>query len=321
MKRAGEVPGKRVLIFHPGIGAYKESYVRFLDRLAPYYSSIYCIDLPEQGSKGRWRIGVMTDNLRELVRLIDNENVDRIDLGGHSAGALAVLSFLLNYNSDTEQLIIDSLKVSSGETALNRILKENGFSNALPEIKKIRCAFLFSPPYSFDSVISNKLTVRLGSMSRGSLRRLMNFLVNYPLRLVGTLSTGKYFRFSVDRSNKVQFFRLTTDDHKSLMEYISGYITPFELYNHLDSENKQKLELALSNYKIVIQLGGNDWVAGNFIFQGNNREELFRIAPGIITHKHRLLGHLLRRRLSPDVNLNLQALTHGSVTRMTTSYI
>ena len=57
-KLKGNKPHK-ILIFMPGLGMYKENYISHLQNFINSYETIYCIDLPEQGSKYNWRIGNM----------------------------------------------------------------------------------------------------------------------------------------------------------------------------------------------------------------------------------------------------------------------
>ena len=53
------IQNKKALIFLPGLGAFKENYFEHALCLKNYYSAIYIFDLPEQGSKGSFTIGMM----------------------------------------------------------------------------------------------------------------------------------------------------------------------------------------------------------------------------------------------------------------------
>ena len=83
----------RILIFLPGIGSFKENYIKHLFKLRPYYKTLYSVDLPEQGSKRSWGIGNTVDNLKEFINIIDDNNIRSIHLSGHSVGALSAYSF------------------------------------------------------------------------------------------------------------------------------------------------------------------------------------------------------------------------------------
>ncbi|MCK7460769.1 MAG: hypothetical protein MZU84_01135 [Sphingobacterium sp.] len=63
----------------------------------------------------------MVEQLAELIRSFDSPEIDTIDLAGHSAGALAAITFLTNYNSRTEERLAESIHVIEAEEALKNL--------------------------------------------------------------------------------------------------------------------------------------------------------------------------------------------------------
>lgn len=306
----------RILIFMPGIGAFKESYIEHVSSFSDLYSAIYLVDLPGQGSVGEWQIGIMVEQLAELIRSIDSPEIERIDLAGHSAGALAAITFLTNYNSWAEERILESTHVIEAEAALENLpsLAGTGFATPLPEAKKVKKLLLYAPPDSFDIVFDRIYSTGLSAGSDKSLRRLLNLVVNRPMLLLRFFRSSRYFRFRLDRSGKPCYFRLVINDHRRFLRYTSGYLTIFEIIRGVSDTERESLLEMIAEKEILVQCGTNDWIVKPCLRRRRRSyQENIRISGSIKVVMHRHLGHMLNRRWRPDINMNLQMVTNPDV--------
>jgi pimeloyl-ACP methyl ester carboxylesterase len=305
----------RILIFLPGIGACKESYIEHISEFHDYYSMMYILDLPEQGSKGFWQIGVMVEMLAEFIGNIDTPLIRRIDLGGHSAGALAAFSFIANYNSRVEKRIMEAVKSVDSTDKIKSVtdLNGTGFANPIPEMGKVENLLLYAPPDSFDYVFDRLYSIGLSKRSEKFVRKLLNVVVNRPMIFMRFFSATPYFRFRIDKSGRPQYFKLIINDYIRFLNYTSGYQTIFELFRFLDQAYRNKVIERLSEKQILIQYGSNDWVIKPFKKRTPGFSEGLKIADGINIVRHRFLGHMLNSRFRPDINLNLQMVLNQEV--------
>ena len=305
----------RILIFMPGIGAFKESYIEHVSAFSDLYSAIYLVDLPGQGSVGEWQIGIMVEQLAELIRSFDSPEIDRIDLAGHSAGALAAITFLTNYNSRTEERLAESIHVIEAEEALKNLpsLAGTGFATSLPEVKKVRKLLLYAPPDSFDIVFDRIYSSGLSARSEKAFRRILNSVVNRPMLFLRLFSSSRYFRFRLDRSGKPSYFKLVINDHRRFLKYTSGYLTIFEIIRGVSPSERESILNMIAEKEILVQCGTNDWNVKPSLRRRRSYQDNIRISGNIKILMHRHLGHMLNRRRRPDINMNLQMVTNPDV--------
>jgi len=305
----------RILIFLPGIGAYKESYIRHIKAFTHYYAKMFILDLPEQGSKGSWQIGYMVENLAEFIQSIDSSEISRIDLAGHSAGALAAISFLANYNTRVEQRLSEAVTSISSGTAIKSMpsLEDTGFATRKPEAEKIRKLLLYAPPDSFDHVFDRLYSIGLAGKSEEFVRKMLNIVVNRSMLLMGFFSSSRYFRFRLDRSGKPQYFRLIINDHIRFLKYTSEYLTLFEVFHFMDKPEREKLAAILAEKQILVQYGSSDWIVKPFKKRIRDFGESLKIADSIKLVRHKFQGHMLNHRFRADINMNAQMVTNPGV--------
>ncbi|MBE0676952.1 MAG: hypothetical protein IH591_20015, partial [Bacteroidales bacterium] len=314
----------KIMIFLPGIGTFKENYYSHALSFSQYYSKIYLLDLPEQGSKGNWQIGVMSDQLSEFIKAVDNESVEKIDLFGHSAGSLAVLSFLVNFNSRIENIILSEVGANNGVLnfqSIERELLEMGFGTHTEEMRKISKVVLYAPPDSFNTVIKRKRLIFLGNRNRTYVKRLLNIMVNGPMLFLRFFSAIKYFRFRLDKSGKPQYFNLVVNNHVSFFSYIIRNRTIFEIFDAGSPELRRVIQNAFTGRDILIQYGSIDWLLKPWLQKITEFENNRRMTKQIVLVRHKLFGHMLNKRLRPDINMNLQMITSKKVIDVSKSYI
>lgn len=317
----GHGPGKKILIFLPGIGSKKENYIVHLNSFIACYETIYAIDLPEQGSKGEWRIGVMVDNLKEFIRLMVTDNDIKIDLAGHSAGALSILSFIFNYNGRIENYILDFMTTGSQDLSKTMFeLKQHGFLSVPQEAKNVERLLLYSIPLYLNTRSIISLCNHLKNRDQKSVKKLLNWIVNYPLKLFRLLMKKPLVDFEISKSARVQYFNLLINDHHSFCDYISRYPTIFTFMERKYIPESDINEV-VANRNILIQYGSFDWLSKHFSNNPDNPSTLFRFHEKVTVKKHFLLGHFLRKKLCLDVNLNTQMLTNQNVILNSTKLI
>jgi pimeloyl-ACP methyl ester carboxylesterase len=317
-------PPGRVLIFMPGIGTFKENYINHALAFKPLYSGIFLLDLPEQGSSGDWRIGVMAEQLREFIKTVDKESINRIDLIGHSAGSLAVLSFLLNHNSHSENILF-SENSDALDNGLWNIPEMNminsGFGSEFPELKKIGKIVLYAPPDSFNTVFKRRHIRALQKRSEKFLRIGLNVIVNKPTQLLRFLKQDRKVKLTLNKIGKPQYFNLVIQDHKRFLNYMARNRTVFEIYHSSSPEFRKLIQDSISRKQVLIQYGGNDWLLKPFKNSGSGYEDKIRIAPEIVIVRHKRLGHMLNKTSGSDINMNLQMVTNEHVLQTTKSFI
>lgn len=299
-----------ILIFIPGIGTYRANYVSHLRSFIEYYSFIYILDLPEQGSKGSWRIGDMVDNLKEFIKEIDSTEITNIDLGGHSAGALAIISFLMNYNSKVEDFLI---KENENKNKFNEKLFEAGFTESFPESRKVNLVLMYCPPHSFNAVFPRSFSIVLKNKKASYIKNILDVVVNVPMRIIHWFQRNNDFKFSLEGSDLPYYYNLKLTDHQRFFDYVSKYETFFELYQKLNASNEKRVAEIISGKRIFIQTGGLDWLINSYRMNENLRSEFCKCQSEIKFKKHKLLGHLLRKKLRFDINLNNQMVTNKEV--------
>lgn len=305
----------RILIFLPGIGAYKENYVDHILAFTPYYSKLFILDLPEQGSRGCWQIGVMVEQLAEFIRSIDSPGINRIDLAGHSAGALAAISFVANYNTLLEQRLSEAVTSINSRTAITSMpsLEGTGFATRFHETEKVSRLLLYAPPDSFDHVFDRLYSIGLSGKSEQFVRNMLNIVVNRSMLFLRLFGSSPYFSFRLDRSDKPQYFRLIINDHIRFLKYTSEYLTLFEVFQFMDKTDRDKLATILSEKRILVQYGSSDWIVKPFKKRVRSFVENIKIADSIKLERHKFLGHMLNHRFRPDINMNAQMVTNPEV--------
>ncbi len=305
-----------VLIFLPGVGACKKNYIYHLESFRPYYSKIYSIDLPEQGSKGEWKIGTMVDNLAKFIRIIDSDSINKIDLAGHSGGALAILSFIFNYNSKVEMGLLKNLNNinnSDHGSLIKDLLYDSNFAKKTPESIKVDKLFLYAPPDNFNIVLPRKLAKALNNMKESHLALLLNTFINRPLLYMSYLKRSKYFKFKISDSKKPQFFCLIVQDHTSILDYIESALNLFEVIKIIKNDSRYRMDEILKGNNILIQYGSLDWILKPFFTRAKSLEETYKFSSDVKTVRHKNLGHFLNKKMGPDINLNAQMLTNKNV--------
>ncbi|WP_298238075.1 alpha/beta hydrolase [uncultured Algibacter sp.] len=308
----------KVLIFLPGLGAYKENYIDFSKSFSNNYKSIYILDLPEQGSKGEWTIGNMVDNLKEFINRIDQSYISEIHLAGHSAGALAIVSFLCNMNTKVEEKLMQSrlksIDISSDIMAM-------GFGQIPKEAKKVTKLFLYSPCDSFANVFPKFFIKRFIKLSESKAMRIMNILINKPSYLLKLLTFKRKFNFQINLHNKPQYFGLVLNNHKTFFKYIYNYRCIFEIKEILNLKLEKQISDILNAKRIVLQFGRLDWL---LISKNRCKKQMlsnFKICENIVIIEHKKLGHFLHKPFSLDLNLNNQMLINKNVIKMSLSHI
>lgn len=317
---SGHVSNGRVLIFLPGIGAYKENYCQHLAYFRDHYQYIYAIDLPEQGSKGVWSIKCMVDNLNEFIHYCDSNEIQCFHLSGHSIGALAVFSSIISYNNCYGNSLfyktIESIKDNEKNDLL--YLNELLFNKRLN--KKVSKLILYSPPNSFNIVLPKRIAGWIKTLNQSKVRRLLNFMVNFPMILLKKRKHKQFVDFKITKTGKPQYFNLVLNDHILFFDYIQNYKTVFELNEKNSYPFSELITNSIGTKKILIQYGLYDWVIKPFIGKNEfERKYSIHSSIDIVSHKH--IGHFLRKRYSIDINLNKQFITNKNVLEQTTEFI
>ncbi|WP_420580447.1 alpha/beta fold hydrolase [Reichenbachiella sp.] len=311
----------KALLFLPGTGAFKENYVTFLEEFRSVYGQIFVLDLPEQGSKGAWLFGQMSANLDEFINLKIDDTVHHIDLMGHSAGALAVLSHLTHYNILAEEGVSKLIQQKKMDKEnLGHALSMAKFCELRNEQKKIKKVVLFSPPDSLGVAFPKFWAKILASLNTFVIRVFLNVFINFPLKVMGWFLSKSQTRPSFKKSKKPQFFALTFSDHHRFFNYIAHYKTIFELFHYLDNHFQDKLKSALQDKELCIQYGSMDWVLKP-TFRINELENNYLIDDSIVIYCHQGLGHLLKKRRSLDLNLYDQLLINRKVVEKTRQFL
>jgi hypothetical protein len=272
------------------------------------YAFLYCLDLPEQGSKGSWTIGNMVDNLKEFINSIDDPFIDEIHLAGHSAGATAIISFLCNYNAELE--IINS---NSNDDKLLETLVEKGLGKAIKEQQKVSKLFLYSPPDSFEIVFPKKLSSFLKARSLPFNKVFFNLIVNWPMILLKLFTTNKYVNFSRDSTGSLQYFKLIPMDYKAFFDYLLTYVSIFEWHEISGSIFEKSLKSSFQDKNILICYGSNDWLIKPFFRRKETLKKALKLTDSVKVIKHKSLGHLLSNKWRFDINLNSQFITNKNV--------
>lgn len=313
LEAKGRGLSNKILIFLPGIGAYKENYISHVINFIPFYRKLFIIDLPEQGSKGKWRIGTTADNLKEFLVHISNE-CESIDLGGHSAGALASIACILNYDSTIEKEIIDCYNGTNFKAAaLNTFLKDSNFGKPTVVFKKLKNIFLYAPPDTFDIVFKRSHSQMLGRLKEHTVKRILDIFLNAPMKIMGLLTLHNKVTFKFTSQDKPQFFALVVKDYQDFFHYVNHYPTIFELLPHLENDLQKRIQKALKGKRILIQYGSFDWLIKPFGKRKKSITESFSYLPNTTIHKIKFCGHILSKRFNPDVNMNSQMVAHKEI--------
>ena len=315
----GKSNNGKILIFLPGIGALKENYSQHLQAFLNSYSSIYSINLPEQGSVGNWSIGTMVENLKTFISYIDNPNINIIHLAGHSAGAIAVLSFLINYNTTVENNFI-SKKTPTNCNPADKIKKEI-YIKQIPESKKVEKIVLYSPPTSLKNEKTKKIILSKITRNQTVVRFTLNLFVNFPMMLFKPFTSGEKTNFKIEKSNKPQYYFFIMDNYRRFLDYTLNYQTIFELVSDPTNINISDIYKALNNKNILIQYGSFDWLIKFFLIRNRSLANLYNISPNVKIVKHTWLGHFLRKKYHLDINLNNQMITNSKVIKESLKFL
>ncbi len=312
LKIDGKVNYHRILIFLPGLGAFKENYIDFSEQVSSCYDAIYILDLPQQGSKGEWTIGTMVSNLVSFINHIDNKLVKEIHLAGHSIGAVAILSFIFNLNKDVEDAILSNSNGTQGENELQLIINK-GFTKELEESKKVTKLFLYSPCDSFENVFPKYFVKKLENSREGSVKTILDLCINKPMTLLKPISHKKHVDFHLNHKRKPQYFGLIIEDYKSFFNYIYNGLCIFELVTMFNDELKSLIDELFENKKVVIQYGSLDWL---LISRNRSKRKMLsnlKVCDDASVIEHKYLGHFLYKKHSLDINLNNQMLINSNV--------
>lgn len=319
LKIDGENENGSILIFLPGIGNVKENYLNHLNQFTSLYTTIYAIDLPEQGSQGQWTFGNMVDNLKTFIQEVDNSEIQTIDLAGHSAGSVAIISFMVNYNKDAEEVLTNSENYI-GEQMIHEAMS-NGFMQQPPEASKVEKLMLYSPPISTNNPITKRI-IRSGLLKNKTLVRLiLNLFINIPMLVFRAFTRETKVDFSIHPSNQPQFYHFVMEDHNRFLKYSANYHTIFALAKKSELNLTSNLTELLGSKKILIQYGGFDWLIKLLRSQNSELASFYKISENVEIVKHDRLGHFLGKNNRLDINLNLQMVTNDQVINNALTFI
>jgi pimeloyl-ACP methyl ester carboxylesterase len=326
LKFGGQDDNGPLMLVLPGIGAFKENYITFAEQLAPYYSKGLILDLPQQGSKGRWRLGDMT----ELVdQLLQREGTARpLLLVGHSAGGAAALSHHLGINRDVEehlishseiveQLLAGSQKSTiTGLTDFSNLLESKLDTAMKRQPQRAAKLILCAPPYNFATVFPPSLNKYLREWSSESLALLINLLTNLPFKMMSHF-TKMRFKAPGIRLFDTNYFSLTIDDHQEFVEYILDAIHPMMLLSLMQQLGFPQAKDSKQVEKLLIY-GKKDWLV-----RGNTKwyQEKFSPLPSCEILSLKDAGHIFIENSIMDVNINTQFLRHGEFLDAVKSFI
>ncbi len=265
----------------------------------------------------------MVDLLKEFIDIIANKTIKNIDLAGHSAGGIAAISYLLDYNSKVEFELMNlySSKPDNLDKSINEVLLNSGFASSREKYRKIRNIILYAPPDTFDIVFKKSISRRLIHAPQKFLYYTTNLFINYPIMFLGIFRSNPYFHFKINKQKKFQYFRLVVENHKIFFQYMSAYKTIFELYPNFNIELKKMVDEILSSKNIILQYGSHDWLIKPFFGRKTRIIKNFNIDDSILIIKHKYLGHMLNRKLKFDVNMNRQMLKNKDVIQATKNFI
>jgi len=128
------------IVFVPGTARPYTEYEPLIYRLVLEGYMVCGFDLPSQGSKGHFRIGLASEYLYNCVRYIRQKGVTEVGVIGHSLGAMTALHALAGYNEKLENYLIEvatnyieNLKSINDrmEEDLNEILREEHESGGI----------------------------------------------------------------------------------------------------------------------------------------------------------------------------------------------
>lgn len=335
----------KVCIFLPGLGAFKENYIHLAEYFRSFYEQIFILDLPQQGSTGKWRIGTICDHLKFFIEKKVNSNTE-ITLAGHSAGAYSILYFMLGYSGKLENYLIEHASahntdktLADGEAQLPSTLSED-FSRRLEYINhlKVNRILLYAPPDQLRQALPYILLSKLYPLKNKTVGTLLNILVNYPQAFLNLFHSGYIkFNFSAvsNRNHHIRFLGLKVEDHKTLLDYLTQVPDISQYINFLESilQNEKKapdntlyqvIRLTrnkISSIKKQLHYGTTDWIVRSFPNRESSYTHTFKYYDPIQIIRHKGLGHKLSKRYSVDFNLNLQFINNKDVMHQSLSFI
>jgi pimeloyl-ACP methyl ester carboxylesterase len=299
----------KILIFLPGIGASIDNYEIFARKLINYYSCIYLIDLPSQGSFGEWKIGIIVDMLRIFIEKYVNENT--LHLAGHSAGALAILSYFFNYNSETENKI-STLNLHDKTRLWNQVITMEPVY-----VDNVEAIHLYAIPYNFKLVFPAEISNYLSRSNSKFVKFILNSFVNWPQKLIRILNENDY---SVDEKifePCIRYHNLVIDDHKAFFNYIAKYETLFQ-HLHLNSlKSDQIIKSRFSGINIAFHYGTFDWIIKPYSKSYMIKAMKILLPNKMQEFQYKGLGHLLNNKYQLDINLNTNMLRNEDVIKNT----
>jgi pimeloyl-ACP methyl ester carboxylesterase len=317
----GDLKNKRVLVFLPGIGTFKENYIRHLQSFTSYYEFIYAIDLPEQGSKGQWSIGEMVENLAIVIKAEILPAYQCIHLAGHSAGSIAVLSYMFNYNKRAEACISKNMVHSFSADEAIAEAKKHGFLSPPIGTELIEKLFLYATPTSFVSYSSIKKRIVSALGNQSLFKFVLNAFVNYPMLVMKKFTSDRTINFLLDKQGRAQFYNLVLSDHHRFFHYVEGYYTIFDLYKEAKARTRKEIDKTLQQFDTVLQYGSDDKLIKFFLRKKEKLRDYYQISSKIRLIEHQSLGHLLLEGKGFVVNMNSQVLTNKKVNSTTIKYI
>ncbi|MBI2651692.1 hypothetical protein HYX01_04430 [Candidatus Woesearchaeota archaeon] len=97
---------KKGIVFAPGTSRSYKHYEPLIFRLVMEGYSVCGFDLPSQGSRGNWKVGLMSEYIYRCVRHLRAMGAVEVCAIGHSVGAMAALHALGGYNRKLEKFLM-----------------------------------------------------------------------------------------------------------------------------------------------------------------------------------------------------------------------
>lgn len=317
IKIAGSENKPQDLIFLPGIGMSILNYLDLLNELKGHYTSIYGICLPEQGSEGEWGIGNTVDILYEFIA---NFKLTKIDMMGHSAGAVSCIFFLLGINSKLENLFIKENQDQPQHTFINNYTNET-ISKTEAGNFSIGRITLLAPPSSFNTVFPKKYVKTFRKASNRQIRRLLNITVNYPMYLLSFFSSNAVRLLHRPNECSYRYFALKIKDGNRFLEYLINYADAKEYLQKLKefSSNTTIGERHSKSFDFYNKIpktliyGTNDWLIKPWRNKGKDFQQFVKIVNPKNAIKINGLGHMLKYHNTLDINMSSQICTNKKV--------
>lgn len=219
---------------------------------------VYTIDLPQQnGSHGRWEMGVMCDFITESVEMLRSKfGAKYVSVMGHSAGSIASLFSSLKYNTYIEKLVMKRFEEFITLSKELEHIPENEQEHVLMQLEELRRKIfsvinlsfkrggeeygkidsfvLVSPPDKFQNVFPPQVAGWLGAKKQSRVKKVLDIAINLGMRnnLLGSKDTSVY-QGSDPHSKDAEFYHLRIPELKKFLDYIGSMTNPCDYANLL----------------------------------------------------------------------------------------